>query len=200
MIKLDDEQQQKLKVVADTHFGHQQEFIYKQRGFDDVEQMNDHMINTINESVGEDGILLHLGDFCLNTPRDQYLNILKRLKIKELWMIWGNHNNPIQRSYGGRIQQVSAYHGDLKVRYWEHYLTMRHKRNHYVCFHYPIAVWDGMGQGAMHLCGHSHGNHQLSRPEDLTHKILDCGWDVHHKPLSLVEINTIMQAKGPSPK
>jgi calcineurin-like phosphoesterase family protein len=194
--KLTDEEYQSLFVTSDTHFGHKQEFIYAKRGYASPEAMNTDMINTINKVVGENGILLHLGDFCLNTDRDAYINILRQLRIKELWMIWGNHNNPIQRSYGGTRQQVAAYHGDLLIRYWDDYLTMRHGKRMYVCFHYPIGVWNGMSQGAMHLCGHSHGNYSLSTPENKTHKILDMGWDVHHHPLHVDDINIIMDSKG----
>jgi hypothetical protein len=52
-----------------------------------------------------------------------------------------------------------------------------------------------MSYGAAHLCGHSHGSYQLSRPEDKTHKILDCGWDIHRKPLTMKEIEDIIDSK-----
>jgi hypothetical protein len=53
-----------------------------------------------------------------------------------------------------------------------------------------------MSQGSMHLCGHSHGDNPLSRPEDKTHKILDCGWDIHGKPLTMKEVESILEKKG----
>jgi len=196
MKKLTDEEYNSMFVTSDTHFGHRQEFIYKQRGYDSPESMDVDMIHIINDTVGVDGILLHLGDFCLNTSRERYINILRQLKIKAIWMIWGNHNNPIQREYGLTQQQVIAYHGSLLIRYYGHYLTLRHRKNDYVCFHYPLQTWNGINQGSKHLCGHSHGNFTLSRPEDTTHKMLDCGWDVHNKPISLDHINDIMKLKG----
>lgn len=198
--KLTDEEYNNLYVTSDTHFGHKQEFIYAARGYTSPQEMNEDMICSINKTVGENGILLHLGDFCLNTTREEYINIMRRIRVKEVWMIWGNHNNPIQQSFGGTVQQVAASHGGTFVKFFDHYLTLRHKKNFYVCLHFPMAVFDGMSQGAMHLCGHSHGNYQLSRPEDLTHKILDCGWDVHRRPLSMSEINNIMAHKGVNTK
>ena len=101
MQKLSEETYNKLYVTSDTHFGHNKEFVYKERGYNNTVEMNDDMINIINSTVGSDGILLHLGDFCLNTTQEGYHDILRRLKVKEIWMLWGNHNNPIQRSYGG---------------------------------------------------------------------------------------------------
>ena len=194
--KLSDEVYTKLFVTSDTHFNHNQEFVYKKRGYETPQQMTDDMINIINDTVGEDGILLHLGDFCLNTTRDQYLDILSRLKVKQIWMVWGNHNNPIQKSYGGTVQQVSACNNGVFIRYLDHYYTFRKGKKMFVCFHFPMAVWDGMRDGAMHLCGHSHGDYPLSRPENLTHKILDCGWDIHKKPLHITEVEAIMENKG----
>jgi hypothetical protein len=66
----------------------------------------------------------------------------------------------------------------------------------FVCFHFPVAIFDGMNHGSMHLCGHSHGNYEISRPENHEQKILDCGWDVHKKPLTMKEIETIMSHKN----
>lgn len=186
----------KLFVTSDTHFNHNKEFIYKHRNYNSPSEMNKDMINIINSTVGEEGILLHLGDFCLNATSEEYYNILKRLKIKEIWMVWGNHNNPIRKKHGKDYHQVCAFHGNIMIRYLDYYFTFRRGKKVFVCFHFPIHVWDGMGRGSMHLCGHSHGGLNVSRPENTTHKILDCGWDIHKKPLSMKEIEKIMMKKG----
>ena len=195
MQKLTDYIYKRLFVTSDTHFNHNQEFIYKQRGYDNPQQMTDDMIDIINSTVGEDGILLHLGDFCLNTTKEQYDDIISRLKIKEIWMLWGNHNNPIQKNYGGTVEQVCAYNRNVFIKYLGHYFTFRKGKNAFVCFHFPIQIWDGMNEGSMHLCGHSHGHNVISRPESGTEKILDCGWDIHKKPLTMSEIEAIMSVK-----
>jgi hypothetical protein len=194
--KLTEETYNNLFVTSDTHFNHNKEFVFKKRGYNSPQEMTDDMINIINSTVGENGILLHLGDFCLNTTREQYEDILRRLKIKEIWMLWGNHNNPIQRNYGGTVQQICSTSQGIFIRYLNHYFTFRKGKNAFVCFHFPITTWDGESIGSMHLCGHSHGNYDISRPEDKTHKILDCGWDIHKKPLTMAEIEAIMSTKG----
>lgn len=193
--KLDDEAYSKLFVTSDTHFNHNKDFVYQARGYADAVQMTDDMINVINNTVGENGILLHLGDFCLNTTSEQYFSILERLKIRELWLLWGNHNNPIQRTYGGTREQVAAYNKGIFIKYLGHYYTFRHKKKHFVCFHFPIQTWDGVNHGSMHLCGHSHGGNSRSLPLSNQGKILDCGWDVHRKPLNMNEIEFIMNNK-----
>lgn len=194
--KLTDEIYNKLYVTSDTHFNHNKDFIYKNRGYDTPQDMTAGMIETINKVVGSDGILLHLGDFCLNTTYEEYYDILSKLRVKEIWMLWGNHNNPIQKTYGGTREQVCAWNKGIFIKYLNHYHTFRKGKKFFVCFHFPISVWDGMSAGAMHLCGHSHGNYPISRPENNTFKILDCGWDIHEKPLSMKEIEDIMREKG----
>lgn len=195
MQKLSDEEYNSLFVTSDTHFNHNKEFIYKERGYDTPYAMTDDMVNTINHTVGEDGILLHLGDFCLNTTSEQYHNILRKLKVKEIWMLWGNHNNPIQRSYGGSREQVCALNYGIFIRYLGDYFSFRHKKKEFICFHYPIQTWDRVNRGSMHLCGHSHGHNQRSLPRHKEGKILDCGWDVHKKPISMLEVERIMDSK-----
>jgi len=197
--KLTDEVYDKLYVTSDTHFNHNKEFLYKRRGYETPQDMTTDMIETINSIVGEDGILLHLGDFCLNTTYEEYHNILRRLKIKEIWMLWGNHNNPIQKTYGGTREQICAWNQGIFIKYLGHYHTFRKSKKEFVCFHYPIQIWEGMNEGSMHLCGHSHGHNTLSTPEDKTYKILDCGWDIHEKPLTMQEIEAIMSTKDINP-
>jgi calcineurin-like phosphoesterase family protein len=194
--KLDDETYNRLFVTSDTHFNHNKEFVYAARGYENPQVMTEDMIETINSVVGPEGILLHLGDFCLNTTTEQYHDILRKLKIKELWMLWGNHNNPIQKNWGGTREQICAFNQGLFIKYLGHYFTFRRGKRAFVCFHFPMTSFDGMSHGSMHLCGHSHGDLAISRPENKTHKILDCGWDVHKKPLTMKEIELIMDTKN----
>jgi calcineurin-like phosphoesterase family protein len=192
----------KIFVTSDTHFNHNQDFIFKRRGFDNVDTMNDSIINKINDVVGTDGILLHLGDFCLNTSLEQYKDILSRLKIKELWMLNGNHNNPHLKYYGANPNDINPIDATQPtITLLGDYFTFSiknaasKKRYNFICMHFPIQVWDGMVYGSMHLCGHSHGHLSLSRPEDDTCRILDCGWDVHSSPINLSQIVEIMKNK-----
>ena len=195
MEKLDQATYDKLFVTSDTHFNHNKDFIYANRGYADPRSMTDAMIEVINNTVREDGILLHLGDFCLNSTQDDVKYIMSKLRIKALWLLWGNHNNPIMKSYGGTSQQVCAYNSGLFIRYLGHYFTFRRGPKEFVCFHFPVQIWDGISKGSMHLCGHSHGGFIPSLPTSKNGKILDCGWDVHNKPLTMKEIELIMDRK-----
>lgn len=196
MQKLSDDIYKNLYVTSDTHFNHNKEFVWKTRGYDSPEQMTEDMINIINTTVGENGILLHLGDFCLNTTKEQYEDILSKLKIKEIWMLWGNHNNPIQRNYGGTVQQICAINKGVFIRYLGHYFTFRKGKRMFVCCHFPLKIWDGQSDSSMHLHGHCHNNLLSSRQDDKTNKILDVGWDAFNRPLHINEIVDIMNTKN----
>jgi len=188
MLKLTKCQYDNLFVTSDLHFGHKQKFVYADRGYVSSEEMDEDIIAVINEKVGKNGILLHLGDLSLNTSESRLLEIFSKLKIKEFWNLWGNHNQP--------LFSLKRQIYDFIFLNFEYYLTMRYEKKEFVCFHFPIMAWDNMFKGSMHLCGHSHGKNPSSRIETKQSKILDCGWDIHSKPLSMFEIEKIMEKKS----
>jgi hypothetical protein len=66
------EKGQRLFFTSDTHYGHSNicrattkwtDSDSVTRDFKSLEHMNDTLVNRINETVGEDDILIHLGDF-----------------------------------------------------------------------------------------------------------------------------------------
>ncbi len=185
--KLDASFYNRIFVTSDTHFNHNKEFVYKARGYNDVKEMNTSMIDIINRTVGEDDILIHLGDFCLNSTIEDFDYFVNSIKVKNLWLLNGNHNNPWRKyveQYKNRIKFLGDYY-TLKIKGF----------GTYVLFHFPILVWDQQSFGTKMLCGHSHGSLEFSRPENKVNKILDCGWDLHSKPLSLKEVDSIMSTK-----
>jgi calcineurin-like phosphoesterase family protein len=185
--KLDISLYNKIYVTSDTHFNHNRDFIFKKRGFENVNEMNNSMINTINTVVQEDDILIHLGDFCLNSTIENFEYFVSNIKVKNLWMLNGNHNNPWSKNiekFTQRIRFLGDYHS-FKIK----------GHGIYVLFHFPILVWDGQSIGTKLLCGHSHGDLVYSQPGNNINKILDCGWDLYNKPLSLKEIDDIMFTK-----
>lgn len=189
ILKLTKSQYDNLFVTSDLHFGHKQKFVYEHRGYSSPQQMDEDIINKINETVGKDGILLHLGDLSLNTSESRLFEIFSKLKIKEFWNLWGNHNEPLF----SLKKNPSLY--NFSFLNFDYYLTMKYESKQFICFHFPIMTWEGIFRGSMHLCGHSHGKNPKSRIEAKESKILDCGWDVHLKPLSMLEIEKIMSKK-----
>jgi calcineurin-like phosphoesterase family protein len=147
-------------VTSDTHFSHKNicrgvtnwrlpngEIPVEQtRDFATIEKMNTAIVNNINEVVGQDDILIHLGDWSFG-GYEQIREFWDRLVCKNIHLILGNHDHHIDRNRDGSqglFQSVSHYNtveiGDYKFQ----------------LMHYPISSWDGLNKGVMHLHGHCH--------------------------------------------
>lgn len=79
----------KVKVVSDTHFGHEKLLIF--RGFKSVEEMNEAIIKRWNESIKKDDKVIHLGDFAVGMKEEDIGKIISRLNGK-ITLILGNHD------------------------------------------------------------------------------------------------------------
>ena len=55
----------KVFFTSDTHFYHENIIRFCNRPFKDVEMMNETIIANWNNTIGQDDIVFHLGDFCL---------------------------------------------------------------------------------------------------------------------------------------
>ena len=78
-------------VIGDTHFGHSNIIKYCNRPFRDVEEMDRVLIKNWNETVSNQDIVIHLGDFALCT-RERAKEICSQLNGKKI-LIKGNHDN-----------------------------------------------------------------------------------------------------------
>ena len=79
-------------LTSDTHFCHDKDFLYKPRGFDNVNDMNEAIIERWNKIVGPDDIVYHLGDIAL-TDNLGGIECVNRLNGQIMWVI-GNHDSP----------------------------------------------------------------------------------------------------------
>jgi calcineurin-like phosphoesterase family protein len=201
-LKFKQSDDQKIYGVSDTHLNHNREFIWGARGYPDSKSHTDGVINSINDNVRANDILLHLGDICLNTDESGFNNLLGRINCQNIYMLWGNHNNPTWRVYQNAIKEEYG-RDDIEIypfRYRNvifigNYAEALLDGHLFVLHHYPIYVFNYMKDGAKHLCGHSHYGLEFSKATNLKSKILDIGWDGFKKPLSLNEILAIMDTK-----
>ena len=53
----------KIYVISDHHFFHSNIIQYKRPNFDNVFQMNEHIIKLHNKTIGSDDVVIFLGDF-----------------------------------------------------------------------------------------------------------------------------------------
>jgi len=194
---------QKLWFTSDTHYDHKNicaattNWVGAEnltRKFSSLERMNDELVFWINERVGQDDILFHLGDWSFNG----FENIRKfreRIYCKNVHLILGNHDHHIERNKDN-IQSIFSS--------VNHYLQLEVKREltsaqamlgapsyiKFVLMHYPIASWNGMNDGVIHLHGHVHLPNNL---RVAVGKAMDVGVDGNnYEPIGLDEILKIM--------
>lgn len=81
----------KLWVIGDTHFNHTNIIKYTNRPFRSVEEMNETIINNWNRVVGDEDLVIHLGDFGFFWKEEQAKEFADRLSGRKI-LILGNHD------------------------------------------------------------------------------------------------------------
>lgn len=142
-------------VMSDPHFNHNREFIYKARGFNTVEEMNEAIVANINSVVGVDDELHILGDVCLGGGSSEMLAknkaLIERLNGR-IHIILGNHDTP---------QRIAMYTNCENVYSATEYATMLHyKGYHFYLSHFPTITGslekESLKKCTLNLFGHTH--------------------------------------------
>jgi calcineurin-like phosphoesterase family protein len=150
----------KVFITSDTHFSHSNICrsttnwrtqdgkvpISQTRDFPTLEKMNSTIVNNINDIVGQDDILIHLGDWSFG-GFDNIQQFRDRIICKNIHLILGNHDQHIDNNKDNcrsLFTSVSPY-TNLEVGQFK-----------FVLMHYPISSWDGLNKSVMHLHGHTH--------------------------------------------
>ena len=167
-------------ITADTHFGHAEAISYFKRPFADVKLMDDALIDGINDVVGVDDTLYHLGDFVGpvegSTSKTKHAcAIRERIKCRRIILVRGNHDPHGKERYDELFDSV---HDLISFRGWggsngqgDHRVVMAH---------YAIRVWQGRHNGSLHLYAHTHGTlPEVGRSTDVG---VDC-WGYRPQPL-----------------
>jgi len=66
------------------------------RNFETLDKMNSAIVNNINELVGQDDVLIHLGDWSFG-GFEQIEEFYNRLICKNIHLVLGNHDHHIDR-------------------------------------------------------------------------------------------------------
>jgi len=158
MIKIDNDR--KVWIISDTHFGHKNicrgvtEWrlpdgsvpIAQTRDFNNIGEMNDAIVNGINSVVGQDDVLIHLGDWSFGGFENVKI-FRDRIVCQEIHLILGNHDHHIENNRGDCQELFVSVN---------HYSKLMYKLDTLVLMHYPIDSWDGLNKGHIHLHGHVH--------------------------------------------
>jgi len=203
MWKIQLEQGQKLFFTSDTHYNHtnicrgvtnwrRQDGsipVDQTRDFKTLEHMNSTIVNNINEKVGQDDILIHLGDWSFG-GFESIKEFRDRIICKNIYLLYGNHDHHIENNRQG-IQGIFTNTSQYQM------LTVYdHKgenKKEFVLMHYPICSWHNMNKGRIHLFGHVHLPPHLKVMEG---KSMDVGMDGNNlTPYEMREVINILGDK-----
>ena len=184
---------QRLYFTSDTHYNHTNicrgvtrwtDAEDVTRDFKTLDQMNDRIINGINEVVGQDDILFHLGDWSFG-GFESIPEFRNRINCNNIHLVLGNHDHHIERDKAGIRYAFSSVNQYVELNVNNEY--------NFVLMHYPIMSWNNMNDGVIHLHGHVH------LPPDKRigkGKMMDVGVDGNGMdPISLSKVLTLMNPR-----
>ena len=170
--------------TSDTHFCHNQGFLYEPRGFSSADEMNEAIVENWNKVVKPDDVVYHLGDTMLNDNK-KGIECFKRLN-GTIFFIFGNHDSDtrknllftecIHKVLGGWYAWVMKY--DKLSIYMSHYptLTSNYDEKHF-------------SQHVLSLHGHSHQRTNWLDPKNPF--LYHVGLDSHNNtPVHIDEVIT----------
>jgi calcineurin-like phosphoesterase family protein len=192
---------QKLFFTSDTHYNHTNicsgvsKWDGKRgtRDYDSLHVMNACIVDNINMLVGEDDILIHLGDWSFGGI-DSISEFRNKLRCKNIHLFLGNHDDHIMNNKDG-VRDNFASVSELKmVTIVTPSIVKGNKSNQsrFVMSHYPLASWQDMGKGVMHIHGHIHTPHQFKVGPG---KMMDVGLDgsLDFQPYLLEEVLSLIK-------
>ncbi len=112
--------------TSDQHFNHDKDFIWEQRGFKNVTEMNEALIGKWNEVITPWDTVFHLGDLCLGKIED-IEPILRRLN-GEIHLVIGNHDT---------VNRIAFYKTVPQIKRIIDFTTVNHNGCHLALSHYP---------------------------------------------------------------
>ena len=117
--------------------------------------MNSAIVNAINDKVGENDVLIHLGDFSFGGFQN-IEEFRRRIICKNIHLILGNHDHHIERNKDGVRFLFSSVNHYAVLNLRRPGRDKEMEKYSIVLCHFPIASWDSMNQGRIHLHGHVH--------------------------------------------
>lgn len=199
-MKIQLKKNQTIWFTSDSHYNHGNickatsnwEDKSSTRDFESLQAMNDEIVNQINSRVSEDDYLFHLGDFSFGGP--EYVKEFRdRINCKNVHLILGNHDWRINENLENTQSVFSSVQEYLFLTVFS--ADQESTKHRFVICHYPIASWNGMCHGVIHLHGHLHLPNTLRLHETMA---MDVGVDGNNwAPISMQEVLSLMEDRNP---
>jgi calcineurin-like phosphoesterase family protein len=200
-----------LFFLSDAHWHHDKPFILQPRGFATIEDHDSTLIRRWNETCTDTSTVFHLGDLMARADEALFWALVRRLRFKRLYLLWGNHLSGQKQAYLAALRAQfpnafdetgqSAAHYEVyplnvnvdgdpgrMVTFLPEYVEVNAGKTPLVLCHYPILSHHGIGHEAIHLCGHSHSGLPLTNKDTGKGLRLDVGVESFGRPVSLAEI------------
>jgi calcineurin-like phosphoesterase family protein len=189
---------QKLWFTSDTHYNHANICSATTkwndpvtcREFKTLEHMNATLVGNINEVVGQEDILFHLGDWSFG-GFEQIEIFRNQIVCQNIHIITGNHDHHIENNKEGCQSLFSSVNKYLNLNVKWNVGTPLMDEQRFALMHFPIASWDNMAKGSIHLHGHVHfpPNKRIGKG-----KMIDVGVDGNNLyPISMGEVLKLMR-------
>ncbi len=177
---------EKIFFTSDLHLCHDREFIWKVRGFKDVDEMNEAIVHRWNETVSDNDIVYVLGDLMLK-DNEKGISILSRLN-GTIHIIVGNHDTD---------NRIKMYRTLPKVKSVLYSCRLRWNGYHFYLTHFPCLTGnvekESLKQMTLNLSGHTHSNKKFFY--DLPY-VYNVAVDAHDcRPISIEDIVGDMKKK-----
>lgn len=174
------------------------------RHFENEIQMSNQLIKNINSKVGENDVLIHLGDWSFGGVENIY-KFRKEIICKNIIQIRGNHDQHIGE---GKTFQKEIDENEFSIERFEHgYNTIeidkcfdsihdifkfKYGKYNFVCSHFPFLSWENISKGWMNLHGHFHNK---GEGRFTSHNQMDVGIDGSptFSPYSIEEVIELIQ-------
>lgn len=154
---------QKLWFTSDTHFNHANICSSTTtwinpvtcREFSSLEKMNAALVNNINELVGQDDILIHLGDWSFG-GFESIKQFRDQIVCKTVHLITGNHDHHIENNREDCQKLFSSVNKYVELNVKWNVGTPIMDEQDFILMHFPIASWNNLARNSIHLHGHVH--------------------------------------------
>ena len=185
--------------TSDTHYSHKNicrgvsEWKSSRftRDYMDLDKMNDAIVNNINAVVMPDDILFHLGDWSFQGI-ENVTKFRERIMCENVHLILGNHDHHMKRNTDGLQSLFASVNKmlDVQVKVDHGPKMIAASKFELVLCHFPIASWENMNKGVIHLHGHVHLRRQHRLHDGKSMDVGVDGNDLH--PHNLRDILSIM--------
>lgn len=137
-------------VTSDLHFGHDREFVWKVRGYNSIEEMNEDYVHRWNSTVSDEDDVYVLGDLMLGDKSN--IEYIKRLK-GIIHIALGNHDTRTREEMYRELPNVVEVMWAIKLDY---------RKYHFFMTHFPAMTGnlekESLRQMTLNLYGHTHQN------------------------------------------